>query len=363
MQLDMHYYGTYAMARAAGLTAEAAKTVATCAQFVDDNVAQAHVEFRDGARVVAEATAHHAVDVENLDPQQQRRIWVPFHFLPGNEGRHYTERLKCRMDSPVAREMCEHHVALAGEPYSLALIGIAAHVYADTFSHYGFSGVSSRGNKVEQESFDFHGRLDPEVRDYITGKAANFFRTQKGGGLIANIKGWFANKAALGHGAVATYPDRPYLEWSFEYENDDKVEGRHSRRDNRKTFLAGCRALHAMFRDFAEAGPATYRSGDGRAFDEIEGRVAEVLTYQGKKQDRIDAWQGAARTGAVFGGDRETIPDYEGLAWNDGWEALDEGESYRDALGHPVWQFYQAAALHRTYVLRELLPRHDLIVD
>jgi hypothetical protein len=37
MQVDMHYYGTYAMARPAGLTPEASKTIATAAQFVDDN--------------------------------------------------------------------------------------------------------------------------------------------------------------------------------------------------------------------------------------------------------------------------------------------------------------------------------------
>ena len=28
-----------------------------------------------------------------------------------------------------------------------------------------------------------------------------------------------------------------------------------------------------------------------------------------------------------------------------------------------IWRFYQAAAVHRTYVLRDLLPKHGLIVD
>ena len=51
MQIDMHYYGTYAMARAAGLNRETARTVATSSQFVDDNAARGHVTFRDGARI------------------------------------------------------------------------------------------------------------------------------------------------------------------------------------------------------------------------------------------------------------------------------------------------------------------------
>ena len=37
MQVDMHYYGTYAMARAAGLKADVCKIIATAAEFVDDN--------------------------------------------------------------------------------------------------------------------------------------------------------------------------------------------------------------------------------------------------------------------------------------------------------------------------------------
>jgi len=36
MQEDMHYYGTYAMARAAGLKAAHAKVIAYAAQYVDD---------------------------------------------------------------------------------------------------------------------------------------------------------------------------------------------------------------------------------------------------------------------------------------------------------------------------------------
>lgn len=365
MQLDMHYYGTYAMARAAGLTLEAARMIANCAQFVDDNVAQVDVAFRDGARIDAEATAHHAVDVENLEPHDQRQVWVPFHFLPGNQGEGYTERLKCRMDSEIARDMRYHHLQLADQPYALALMGVAAHVYADTFSHYGFSGVSSRGNKVINDSFEFDEGLDPEIRDYITGKAAAFFKAKRGGGVLANIKSWLAEKVSdgLGHGAVATYPDRPYLAWRFEYERKDQVEGKHSKRNNQKTFLAGCRALHGMFRQFADLTAKEFRGPEGRDFDAIETRVAQVLATQGKKQDRIAAWQGAAREGALFGAGGEQIPAYEGAGWNAHWKAIDESDNSQAAMGEPVWQFYQAASLHRTYVLRDLLPAHGLIVN
>ena len=83
MLTDMHYYGTYAMARAAGLKKKIAETIATASQFVDDNAEKDSINFRDGARLDAEATAHHAVDIKNTDLEDQRKIWVPFHFLPG----------------------------------------------------------------------------------------------------------------------------------------------------------------------------------------------------------------------------------------------------------------------------------------
>ena len=110
MQIDFHYYATYAMARTAGCTQAAAKTIATAAQFVDDNAHDSNLMFDDGSSLAVEATAHHVLDVANIDPQDQRTVWVPFHFLPGNQGESFTERLICRQNSPIAQEMVEHHL-------------------------------------------------------------------------------------------------------------------------------------------------------------------------------------------------------------------------------------------------------------
>ena len=374
MQIDMHYYGAYAMARAAGLEPETARAAATSAQFVDDNAARSEVSFRDGSRIDTEATAHHPVDLSNRDERDQRRVWVPFHFIPGNVGDSYTERLKCRMDGAVVREMRDHHLACADRDFAPHLLGIAAHVYADTFSHYGFSGVSSRGNRVVNDSFRFHeevegaddatARLAPEMRDYVTRKAASFFGKRGAhGGLLTNVKSWLAEEAsgALGHGSVATLPDRPYLVWSFDYERPDALAGMRSTRDNPATFLAGCRALHDMFRRFARLRPGV-DAGDGRDFEAIAPRVREILLTQGDKAARIAAWREAARAGALFGEAGAEIPEYEGEGWNAQWESLDGGEDYRAAMKTHIWRFYQAAALHRAYVLRDLLPKHGLIV-
>ena len=103
------------------------------------------------------------------------------------------------------------------------------------------------------------------MRNYVTEKANRFFENHGAhGGLLTNIKSWFAEtvSGALGHGSVATFPDRPYLVWSFEYERSDAIAGLRSTRNNPVTFLAGCRALHDMFRRFVGMQRDAYGSGN-----------------------------------------------------------------------------------------------------
>ncbi len=203
MQLDMHYYGTYAMARAAGLKKRASQVIATAAQFVDDNAGKESVNFRDGGRMDVEATAHHAYQIKNIDKEDQRQIWVPFHFLPGNEGDSYTARLVCRKDSAIAKEMVGFNLSIVDQPYALPLMGITAHVYADTFSHYGFSGVSSRKNRLVNDSFRFV-ELQSKMEVYIRDKEKRFRENYPGEDFMDNIKSWVAEtfSGALGHGAA-----------------------------------------------------------------------------------------------------------------------------------------------------------------
>src|ERR1700682_1049187 len=149
MQTDMHYYGTYALARAAGLIPDVAWIIATAAEFVDDSN-EVQMTLSDGCFLQAKATAHHSENIKNIDKLDQREIWVPFHFLPGNQGESYEERLVCVTDSAIAQEMVQHNLENPDNAPAIELIGITAHVYADTFAHYGISGISSRLNRVDR---------------------------------------------------------------------------------------------------------------------------------------------------------------------------------------------------------------------
>ena len=360
MQIDMHYYGTYAMARAAGLKKEASKIIATAAQFVDDNAEKESVEFRDGGRLDAEATAHHAVDRKNIDREDQRKIWVPFHFLPGNKGNSYTERLVCRMNSQILKDMLEFNISRVHEDYALPLMGITAHVYADTFSHYGFSGISSRRNKIVNDSFTFP-QLEKKMEKHLNEQAKKFRENYPAeDGWLDNIKSWFAEKlsGALGHGAAVTYPDRPYLNWKFIYE---EPESESPLRSNPATFLEGCHALHDLFRKVAEARPE-FAEGKFMKFAAIENTVKDIIYLQAPKKGRIKAWRDAAKRGDLFAAGQENIPEYNAESWHNERDRLKRTKESHLARQTSIFRFYQAASVHRVHVLRHLLPSHNLVV-
>jgi hypothetical protein len=354
MQTDMHYYGTYAMARAAGLVEDIARAIATAAEYVDDSD-RLKVTLTDGKVIESEPTAHHPIDAHNLEPNDQRRTWIPFHFIPGNEGANDAERLVCRLDSAIAQEMVKHNltIAVTNNTYGVLLLGITAHVYADTFAHYGFSGISSSVNKVYADSFHL------ELSD-ATHKAA--FDTKYQSFVDQYIKGAAANfLAQLGHGSVATYPDQPFLKWSFTYENRDQKSGL---RDNPKTFLQACAKLHLMFSEFNQRTDGMYDDPEAkREFNTISEDVAKVLAVEGEQVDRIAAWQTAVIANRIYNNPTsQPIPMYDSSRFTTDLKALHTYDSAK-ASQTLVCAFLDASNVHRNYVLNELLPKYNISVN
>lgn len=183
MQSDIHYYGVYCLARAAGIKKTSAKTIAYTSQYVDDSSVREITDHEDGSKIISVATAHHATDIKNIDHDDQRYVWVPFHFLPGGRGESFTEKLLCRKNSPIAKEMVSNCINQYSN-YELELLGITAHVYADTFAHYGFSGVSSRRNRVDGNTLTIH-QSSAVVKSVLGGTVSKWFKKYgKQGGLL-----------------------------------------------------------------------------------------------------------------------------------------------------------------------------------
>jgi hypothetical protein len=369
MQIDMHYYGVYCLARTAGLNQETAHTIAYASQFTDDSV-QNEVEHNQehGAAVVAEETAHHATDVENLSPANQRWVWVPFHFLPGNAGGSYRERLICRKDSAVAHEMLNHYLDNADLPFASQLMGVAAHVYADTFAHYGFSGVASELNLVERTSLEYT-IAKKTIQAHVDKKKENFWDRFAAGldQAITGISGQVAEDltGGLGHAAVATLPDRPFINWKLKYEAKRFLVRPSENRCNPETFLEGCEKLHALFCRFAKRRPDLARPKTRLDFGELSGELGKIIRFEGKKEQRIAKWQGFWGTVPQMvteAGMESAIPQYDPGLWHGQRDSFEKLDKPKEMLRLKVYGFYQAASFHKHYVLRQLLPENGLIV-
>lgn len=367
MHIDFHYYGTYAMARAAGLAPEVCQTIATAAQFVDDNDEEREIDLKDvEGQINVFPTTHGIISMKNsrFAPFDQKTVWVPFHFLPGDEGKKFSERLICRQDSKIAREMVRHCRSLVHKPFGLHLLGIAAHVYADTFSHYGFSGVSSRWNRVEGDSLNLlNSERDEKSEERFRSKYGELnslpnWRDKAISGLISlGAELW---TGALGHAGGLTYPDLPYLEWELRYEHPERSP-RAEKRNNAETFLEACEKLHALFRDLAK-NDQSGKSGEGREFGDIRSSVKEILeSKEPDKYERGKKWLSEARNGSLFEV-AEEIPPYLGEEWKGELGDMEERDS-NSAAELSVFKFFQAAATYRTYVLRDLLPSYGLVLD
>lgn len=245
--------------------------------------------------------------------------------------------------------MLTHALAHATQPHGAALLGVAAHVYADTFSHCGFSGISSRLNLVDDESIHYEVS-STSLLDYITLKAIAF-RNKYTADIANTLTG-------LGHGGVATLPDRPYLVWQFRYEHDTRPR----RCNNPATFLEACEKLHALFVAYRQHHPAAHDASiPVTDFDALRETVRQILKTEGKLAERIQAWQAAMHAGHLGNSTGETIPDYTPATFADEITRFptQDAEAATQTL---TYQFMRAAQIHRHYVLDTLLPTHGIRV-
>lgn len=351
MQKDMHFYGVYALARAAGVKDEAALTVARASQFVDDATDDHVVSIRDKT-ILSTMTSHRMLDPKNANAGDQWRVWVPFHFLPGNQPADgsFDERMICRKDSEPAQAMKAFALDPRNRRFWPHLIGVTAHVYADTFSHFGFAGYSCGNNKVREYTIRVTGEPARNIARFV-GKLIK----RAGAAAVA----WIAERVPVGHGAVGAYPDNPCISWKFQYENGAWWGPDDTTRNNHANFLDGCRCLHQFFQQYLVGNLADKDSGV-KSWDSISAPVARIMTGSSgtSLETRIGRWKEAIGAGAFCTPtELDRNLHYHEDCWDlDACRKANDGEAVEDAR-----KFIRAAFLHRNFVLHELLPELGLI--
>lgn len=264
MDIEFHYYITCLVARRAGFSPDDACCIGYASQYTDDNNTLYNI-----SEDTADAYTNDISQTLNiLKPRRElMRIYPAFHFMPGTASEAgnglapredgLTNPLSTVADSANARAL----LRAALDSNDLYRIGIATHMFADTFAHQNFSGSFSEFNFVQV------GILEAAI-------------------------------PPIGHAHALHKPDICGLRWQ-----DNRLTGSYADVNNKDRFLAAARRLYQEYRAYLPAGGdgenalvkdisrAIGRPG-GNAAAGTEARIGRytALIGSGFREYRSDAW-------------------------------------------------------------------------
>ncbi len=301
MEKDFHYYLIYAVSKITGF--EKADIIAASSQFVDDNnEGQFSIDNRPTLfpeKIPANGGHYYPImtqslSTKSLNPYVQKYVYVPFHFIPGDNSVVINGKKNplsttpgCANATAVLKKAFE-----SNSPYQL---GIALHTYADTWSHQNFTGLQEDWNSV----YPWY----------------NVFKS-----IVPNI----------GHAEAGHPPDVISEEWT-----DNRFDERII---NRKRAFRATGEIYKAMRRKSDSGP--YWTEIQRDFRQI----INATDYNDRKK-KIDDLLAENSLGMV--------PKYSKHDWID--EALDRKEEQivmREGFEETDWYlFHQAAKVHFATVL------------
>lgn len=367
MQIDFHHGVTYVVARLAGFDHREADIIAYCAQYVDDATNHGLVRFNNGAFFKHTSSAHKTLDYRNFRALGNNLIWIPFHFLPGNGGLppshnpdgDYIHKLICLPNSFVAQTLLKECVERQETVYGLYWLGIAMHVYADTWAHQGFAGVNHPINEAKL-IFDGQGKPDSETISRIQ----QYFNRKKN--LATRIASKVMSEAfPIGHGAVLSNPDKPFLKWGYINGLNQRIE-----RNNPKDFLDAAENMCRWMQRYRLRDAKAAVSGLPLADKLLIGKMLQSITDNSKKV-RHRHWLTAIKEGKFSFGEAEVNYiakgkgswKYEALGTTKEQDVGDEVFSYCPQFLKSHWKlFHDALEAHRVYVIRDLLPYYGICI-
>jgi hypothetical protein len=359
MEIDMHFGGTYIVARLAGFSELEASTIANAAQYVDDANNSGFVRFKNGALFQRTTTVNKLASSDNLNDCSNHLAWLPFHFLPGNCGlpagegmeKNYVQRLICQANSHIAQDMVEYCIVSQQSPQKLHRLGITAHVFLDTFAHQKFGGF-------------WH------VCNWVGGLQGHDESTHKS--TMESIEELFPKcllspLPMLGHVLASTYPDTPWLNWS--YKNADGID---DSRKNPDIFMSALDELHRVFCRYRRASEARTPEEEGLTpvtADALRHHLTSITSESGEV--RLAEWR-ALITSNEFGFGHDEA-SYVAKNWrakalnNEGdfgpcevFNDIPEIDYPADFLQSDWVLFHNAAKDHRHAVVQGILPRYGL---
>lgn len=335
MQKDFHYYCIGVLAKAAGFDKSDALTIAYASQYVDDSTESE--PLRVGNLMFDPVRTAH-IGLKAYDWSTQKRVYIPFHFIPPNPIRSPRDTFVTAPNSPFALRILKEAYEEQLELRRLCAIGAGLHTLADTWAHQGFSGRQHRENDVE----------------------SIYHREGKRWKLLLLENFYLDVLPQIGHAEAGHFPDQSFLTWKY----TRKSTNEELERNNTNEFLTAAKTIYHQLRGVDKS-----KSDPPISWEDIGTVIRDLLAD--REQDiekRCGNWRG--RFQYMF--DPLNFR-YDSRAWrNDALEPHDEADTDWDdfkpsdfrRLQFPMkpgfydslWvQFHRAALRQRHLVLENLL--------
>lgn len=353
MQIDFHHTVTYVCSRIVGFNHEEANIISYSSQYVDDATNSGLIKFKNGAMYNRISSAHTTFDIKShMNKLENHQVWVPFHFLPGNDGKkagynnlgRFYKKLICKPNSYISNDMVTSAIKDNKKEYSLHRLGITMHVYVDTFAHQGFAGIIHEVNEVNDLKLE-----NEKLSDFDELKSQSL-----------------SKRFPMGHGAALECPDKPYLKWS--YKNGIK----HSKRVNRDNLVIFKDAVLNMIKKLKE-----YRKKSKLDILETQNKDIEKIYYNlehytipnGEKRHK--KWLEDIKNGSFSFGkvDLSYIPKgkgswkYEAIGQESFFDFFDDKFEYKDSFLSSDWKmFHDALMAHRFDIIHHILPKYGMCI-
>ncbi|MDO9287180.1 MAG: hypothetical protein Q7T83_00150 [Thermodesulfovibrionales bacterium] len=327
MDIEFHYYITYILALKAGFKNDEAYKIAYSSQFVDDNT----TEFKISQKT-ADAYSNYISQTSDITKPEKNlmRIYPAFHFMPG-------KKEEIEQDSAMRRDGKFHILntmqdnsnsrTVLKEAFNtkdLYRIGIATHMYADTFAHQNFVGYYESCNaKIKGETL-----------------------LEK---IIPNI----------GHADFQHNPDRPANIWP-----DTRLIRKNSEIDNKARFLKAAERIFEHYRLYLD--PQSPKSvidqEKGVLIKEIEKEIGDHDSNNEEMPNRIARYKEFIKD--INNGE---FIEYEENAWFN--ETIDKNfiasiplingwGTYKWKAGHKETNWYgfqEAVKAHQWFVMENII--------
>ncbi len=267
MQKDFHFYATMVLARAAGFNADDARIIATASQYVDDSTEYQPIDIKVNGymlRFDPTCSSYDSIDLSNLDWTNQKKVWIPFHFLPERLFKPRKSLDFSYVTAPAsifARSLLKEAIHEPLNRYKLRLvrIGIAMHTYGDSFSHSCFSGRHNKENNVQKMALWRKNNWDESI----------FRKT-------------FLNLAPqIGHAEAGCYPDYPFQKWRCKLNNDFEIK-----RDNVVVFLEAAESMYFQFTKIRKLNSASII-----VWPEIKDSFKLLFQEELSLEERVERWR------------------------------------------------------------------------